>query len=105
MQRAVLELVDDLGQPVEPLRGIDRPVRYLRHLPGGLGDDLPTQRMEGARFHPHLIQTDALERAVRTRLQLGGGVLVEGEHDDALGRDQPAFDGIGGLGHHRRGLA
>ena len=104
-ERAVLELVDDLGQPMETLGGIDRPVRHLRHPAGGLGDDVPAQRMEGARFHLHLIQAEALERAVRTRLQLGGGFLVEGEHDDALGRDQPAFDGVRRLGDHCGGFA
>ncbi len=61
--------------------------------------------MEGRRLDPLGGQAGCREPALDPRLQLGGGVLVEGEEHDLLGPRQLAGDGIRGPGHHDRRLA
>ncbi len=61
--------------------------------------------MEGACLDHGVAHAEPVEGPLRAFLKLLGRILVEGEHDDPLGLNEPAIDGIGGLGDHGGGLA
>lgn len=52
----------------------------------------------------HVI-ADAATSVLAIVAQFCGCIVVEGQHQDALGLEVAALQGIGGLGHHHRGLA
>ncbi|MNI51918.1 hypothetical protein D3C73_1066680 [compost metagenome] len=105
MGRTVLQVVHQIGQLVEAQRCIDGPFGNIGLASRRLGDDGQAKCMESARLHHGIAHAQPLEGSLCSIFQLLCGVLVEGEHHDALGGHKATVDGVGSLGHHRGGLA